>query len=103
MKVLSLNVRGLGRPSESHLIKYFLLSSKADIICLQETKLQDIHFSMWKSIGGCYLDTFKFIPTIGTTRGIVMAWDKDQIIGSLIPYGSFSLTLEFTSRVDNLV
>lgn len=43
MKILSWNVRSLGRPFKCHLVKNFIFSSRADIICLQEFKLQYLH------------------------------------------------------------
>ncbi|KAH7687154.1 Exodeoxyribonuclease III protein [Dioscorea alata] len=103
MKVLSWNVRGLGRPSKRHLINDFLTSTKADLVCLQETKLQELHTSMWKSIGSRHLDSFHFLPASGTSGGIIMAWDKNLLSGSLIHSGVFSLTLEFSNRLDNSV
>lgn len=72
MKILFWNVRDMGRPSKSHLVKDLLISTKADIVCLQETKLQELYCSMWKSIGGRFLDSFNYIPTIGMIVGIVM-------------------------------
>lgn len=102
MKILSWNVRGLGRPSKRHLVKDFLSSVKADIVCFQESKLQVIHRSLWNTIGGKYLDSFEFIPTFGSAGGIIMSWDSSKVIGSLIHSGTFSLTLKFTNKFDNI-
>lgn len=73
MKILSWNVRGLGRPTKCHLVKNVILSSWADIICFQESKLQDIHRSHWRSIGGPRLDTYDLLPALGIASGIIIA------------------------------
>ncbi|KAH7651412.1 DNA-(apurinic or apyrimidinic site) lyase protein [Dioscorea alata] len=101
MKILSWNVRGLGRPSKRHFVKEFISSSRADILCLQESKLQEIHNSTWKSIGGSRLNFFDFIPANGSAGGIILAWDSSQVSGTLLHKGSFSITLEFTNQSDN--
>ncbi|KAH7658696.1 DNase I-like protein [Dioscorea alata] len=103
MKVLSWNVRDLGRPFKRHLVKYSLTYSRANIVCLQETNLQDIHTFLWRSIGSQFLDSFEFLPAVGTTGEIIMAWDKNQVSGSLIHIGSFSITTEFTNHFDNSI
>ncbi|KAH7684024.1 RNA-directed DNA polymerase protein [Dioscorea alata] len=103
MKILSWNVRGLGRSSKCHFVKEFILSSHADILCLQESKLQEIHISTWKSIGGSRLNTFDFILAIGSAGGIILAWDSSQVVGTLLHKRSFSITLEFTNQSDNTI
>lgn len=102
MKIISCNVRGLHRPFKRHLVKYFLLSIETNIVFIQEFKLQDIHRSVWNEIGGRFLDSFEIIPATGTSGGIIMACDSSKISGSLIHSKVFSLTLEFTSRLDIL-
>ena len=89
--------------TKRHLVKDFLTSTRANIVCLQESKLQELHRSMWRSIGGGLLDSFEYIPASGSAGGIIMAWDNSQVSGSLKHVGSFSLTIEFTNRVDNSV
>lgn len=89
MKILSWDVRGLGRPSKCHLVKDVILTSEADIVCLEESKLQKIQSSTWRLVGGTRINTFDFLPTLGTTRGIIIAWDHSQVNGTLIHKGTF--------------
>lgn len=102
MKILSWHVRGLGRPSKRNFVKDIILSSQANIVCIQESKLQDLNNSTLRSIGGPCLDTFDFLQFLGTAKGIIMAWDSTQVIGNLIYKGSFSITIRFTNRENNL-
>ncbi|KAH7660831.1 Exodeoxyribonuclease III protein [Dioscorea alata] len=103
MKILSWNVRGLGRPSKRHLVKDFIFSSRADVVCLQESKLQDLHTSTWRSIGGSRLNTFDFLPALGTSGGIIIAWDSSQVLGTLIHKGTYSLSIKFSNLDNNLI
>lgn len=76
MKILSWNVRGLGGPNKRHLVKDIILNANVDIICLQESKIQEIHSSIWRFIGGSCFITFDYIPLLGTVGGIIIAWDR---------------------------
>ncbi|KAH7676675.1 RNA-directed DNA polymerase protein [Dioscorea alata] len=71
------------------------------IACLQESKLQDIHISIWRSIGGARLNAFEFLPAQGTAGGIIIAWDTSQTVGSLIHKGTFSITVKFSNTDNN--
>lgn len=93
----------MGKPDKHHLVKDCLLSSRASIISLQETKLLDIHRSLWRSIGGRFLDSFAFVQAVGTAGGIVIAWDKIKVSGTLIHTGAFSHTLEFSNLLDKSI
>lgn len=96
LKILSWNVKGLGRPLKCHLVKDVILTSQADIVYLQEFKLQEIHSSTWRSIGGMCINTFNFLPALGIASGIIITWDLSQVNGTLIHKGTFSITIEFT-------
>ncbi|KAH7677378.1 RNA-directed DNA polymerase protein [Dioscorea alata] len=101
MKILSWNVRGLGRSSKRYLLKDVISTSHVDIVCLQESKLQELHCSTWRSIGGKCIDTFEFLPALGTAGGIIIAWDRSQVIGSLIHKRKFSITIGFSNSFNN--
>ena len=57
LKLLSWNVRGLNEVDKRLQIRNLLRSWKADIVCLQETKLEWITRVIVRSIWGCsYVD-----------------------------------------------
>ncbi|KAH7666231.1 RNA-directed DNA polymerase protein [Dioscorea alata] len=101
MKILSWNVRGLGKPSKRHLVKEIISSSRSDIICLQETKLQDVHKSTWRTIGGVRLNSFDFLPAQGSAGGIIVAWDRAQALGTLFHKETFSISIKFMNTSNN--
>lgn len=53
-------------------------------------------------IGDRFLNSIEFIQATGIIEGIIMAWDSSKVSGSLIHSEVFSLTVEFTSRLDSL-
>lgn len=101
MIILTWNVRGLGHPAKRHLVKDFISSCKVDLVCLQESKLQEIHSSVWRSIGGSRFDSFNFLPAIGTAGGIIIAWDSTLLTGTLVHKGTFSLSISFLNKIDH--
>lgn len=103
MNIVSWNVRGLGMPSKWFLVKDFLQLHHADICCLQESKLSSINSITWKSIGGVRLDHFSFVPKIGSAGGIIIGWNNNLFIGNVRFKGTYTLTIEFTTRISNVV
>jgi exonuclease III len=52
-KLISWNIRGLNQGGKRLKVRYLLRQWKADIICLQETKLELISSSFVRSLWGC--------------------------------------------------
>ena len=50
-KILSWNVRGANAPDKRKVIKNFLRSYRADLVCLQETKVQKMTLVLASSLG----------------------------------------------------
>ena len=50
-KILSWNVRGVNAPDKRKVIKNFLRSYRADLVCLQETKVQEMTIDLVRSLG----------------------------------------------------
>ena len=50
-KILSLNVRGANAPDKRKVIKNILRSYRADLVCLQETKVQEMTIDLVRSLG----------------------------------------------------
>lgn len=72
MKILSWNVRGLGRKSKRRMIKNMLISCGADIVILQETKKVEIERTLVNSIWGFHHKDWVSIPAIGSSGGLVI-------------------------------
>lgn len=103
MNIITWNVRGLGKPAKRFLVKDFINMHFAEVCCLQESKLEEISPASWREIGGSLLDQFFFVPARGTTGGIILGWNSVILIGKLLIMGTFSLTMEFCSKRENLI
>jgi exonuclease III len=72
------NVRGLNASARQDAVRAEVVSSGVDVVCLQETKMQDIsRFLVIRMLGPDFAN-FVFRPSIGASGGILVAW-KDHI------------------------
>ena len=51
LKILSWNVRGINNLDKRKLIKAFIKSQRVDVVCIQETKIQNMDSSIVCSLG----------------------------------------------------
>jgi exonuclease III len=75
-RLISWNVRGLNQGGKRLKIINLLRQWRADIICLQETKLQLITNSIVRSLWGCQFLNWCDLPSSGASGGILLMWDR---------------------------
>lgn len=91
--ILSWNVRGLGGVKKRRLIRECMSYFKPDIIIIQETKNEVMGDRLiWSSIRSV-LSEWCVLPTIGTSGGIMLAWNPNVIRKKDSRLGSFSISL----------
>lgn len=73
-KILVWNVRGLNKTVTRNSILEVVNSIKPDIVCLQETKVENLSCHKLLSIFGAELDGYHLLPTFGTRGGVLIAW-----------------------------
>lgn len=100
-KILNWNVRGLKSNKKWNSVRYKIIESKSKIICLQETKKENFDLSFIKIFCPLAFDSFHFLPSIGASRGILVAQRSHTFSGSLVFSNSFALLVEFTSMLNN--
>ena len=100
IKILSWNVRGVNDPDKRKVIKNFLRSHRADLVCLQETKVQEMNIDMVRSLGVGRCLNWKALNAEGSAGGILLLWDKSRInlVDSVV--GSFSVSCLFRMAED---
>ncbi|KAH7692263.1 RNA-directed DNA polymerase protein [Dioscorea alata] len=103
MNLITWNVRGLCRPAKRFLVRDFLNIHCSDVCCLQESKLSEISQSVWREIGGTRFDKFVYLPARRSTGGIIIRWNSLVVDGKLEGSGTFSLSVNFQSKRDNLI
>jgi exonuclease III len=77
--VISWNMRGLNMPARREAVRGMLSSSKPAVVCLQETKMALISVQTAREILGQRMDRFLCLPATGTTGGILVGWDSEQV------------------------
>jgi exonuclease III len=79
MKIVSWNVRGLGRLDKRKEVCKLVREKNPFIVCLQETKVQNcddlLSRSLWGSSSLCY----SFRPSVGSSGGLLTLWDTSEV------------------------
>ncbi|CAD6250662.1 unnamed protein product [Miscanthus lutarioriparius] len=68
------NVRGLNQRDHRNSVREVILSSNADIVCLQETKVANMSQHLFLSVFGSVYDNFIALPANGTRGEVLIAW-----------------------------
>jgi len=91
-RFISWNVRGINDRDKRALLKNFLRNWNCDLICIQETKLEEVELADIRSIWGNQPVGFAVLKAIGTAGGILVLWNKNSfhLISSYC--GEFSIT-----------
>ncbi|KAK2430958.1 DNA-(apurinic or apyrimidinic site) endonuclease [Trifolium repens] len=79
MKVVSWNVRGLGRVYKRKEVRSLVREKQPLIVCLQETKLQVCDDSLCTSLWGSASFGFSFRPSVGASGGLLTIWDTTEV------------------------
>uniref|UniRef100_A0A2N9J9F5 Reverse transcriptase domain-containing protein n=1 Tax=Fagus sylvatica TaxID=28930 RepID=A0A2N9J9F5_FAGSY len=76
IRLVSWNVRGLNEGSKRLTVRNLLRQWKADLVCLQETKLQSMSRSLIRSLWGGHHVDWLFVGSNGASGGLLILWDK---------------------------
>ena len=100
IKIISWNVRGVNDPNKRKVIKNLFRSHRANLVCLQETKVQDMNIDKMRSLGVGRCLNWKALNTEGFAVGILLLWDNSRIslVDSMV--GSFSVSCLFRMAED---
>ncbi|CAL5381702.1 unnamed protein product [Camellia sinensis] len=77
MKLLSWNVRGLGRPEKRRKIKQVFCERRVDMVLLQETKRSTIDEKFVRSIWGREQMDFMAVDSAGAAGGLLCIWNPE--------------------------
>ena len=103
--IFSWNVRGLNDHAKRDSVRHTILSTKASIVCLQETKISSWSNVVLKETVGAKLANQSFqLPSLGTSGGILIAADPDFFDMTLLPSSAaYSLSVRISSRLEDEV
>jgi hypothetical protein len=96
-KIISWNVRGMNELEKRTKIRGSLREWKADIVCLQETKMEvisrDVVYSVWSFV---YVDLV-YLGSRGASGGILLMWDR-RVVEKIEEYvGRYVVACAFRS------
>lgn len=100
-KVLTWNVRGINSSWKWDSVRNKIVEAQCDIICLQETKKENFDAPFLRKICPAVFDCFDFLPSVGASGGILVAWKGNTFDAIRLSHNNYSLTLEFCSRHNN--
>lgn len=92
LSILCWNVRGLNCPDRRATIHETITATPCHIVCLQETKLENVDPFIASLLGGYRLKSFAQRPSIGTRGGILLLWNENFVNVQDVNIGAFFLS-----------
>ena len=101
--ILNWNVRGINSTARWNDIRRKIDESACNIITLQETKRELFDTSYIRKFCPKNISKFEFLPSIGASGGLLIAWNDNLFTGQLEHHNDFSLTIKFTCKLSGTV
>ena len=101
LQILSWNVRGLHERDKRLQIKNLIRMWRADIICMQETKMELITRGFVRSLWGCHYVDWVYLGSLGASGGILVMWDSRVVENLEEAVGHYSVSCRFKNVGDN--
>ena len=96
--ILNWNIRVINDPKKWSTIANKTKKSQCSIICIQETKRETFDTTYIKNFCPRCIGKFEYLPSVGASRGILVAWNDQVFRGQIIHNNNFTITIQFTSR-----
>ena len=90
LRILSWTVRGVNDKVKRMFIKTLIQAQKVDLVCFQETKVQDMSNKLVRSLGGGRYLGWKAINFRGAVSEILVFWDTRVLQLLEVEEGVFS-------------
>jgi exonuclease III len=94
INILNWNVRGLNSPAKRQAVREMVCLNKPKLVCLQETKLQQITKQIVVETLGPGLDGFSYLPANGSRGGILCGRRSDCVATAMITIRQFSISMD---------
>ncbi|XP_066358109.1 uncharacterized protein [Miscanthus floridulus] len=97
--IFNWNVRGLNDAAHREIVREAIASARPNIICLQETKINNITDALVIETVGQQADSYLQLGAQGTRGGLLLAWNKDliSITNAVIRNFTISASVQITS------
>lgn len=94
-------MRGLNSERKWNLIRDKIVESRSETVCLQETKRDQFDINYIKNFCPANFDLFEFLPSVGASGGILVAWKSSAFLGQLVFSNGYAISIEFISKLSN--
>ncbi|KAG5598653.1 hypothetical protein H5410_030023 [Solanum commersonii] len=101
IKLISWNVRELKDQGKRIVVQNMIQDWKADIVCLQETKLVGNVQELIKQIWAGRWIKYACLEASGTRGGILILWDSKIWEGETLQVGAYTLSCKFRAQLSN--
>lgn len=99
--MLCWNIRGINADNKWESLRNKISECNCDIISIQETKREEFDLSYIRNFCPRNFDDFYFLPSIGNSGGILVAWKSSSFTGTVLFQNQFSISVEFISALNN--
>jgi hypothetical protein len=76
-------------------VRKLVSSSRVDVVCLQETKMEDISHIMVLQMLGPTFGSYKFLPSVGASGGIFVVWHDRLASSGNFRIDAHSVSIQF--------
>jgi exonuclease III len=95
-RVLDWNIRGINSQERWDDISNKINESNCNIICMQETKREVFDSAYIKKFCPRRLNQFAYVPSLGSSGGIITIWNGSMYNGTVISQNAFHITVALT-------
>ena len=85
------------------IFRAFVPAQEVDLVCLQETKLQEMSDGIIRSLGGSRCTQWSALNSRGAAGGIVVFWDSRVLHMIDVEEGTFSISCRFRNYEDDFL
>jgi len=96
-------MRGLNEPEKRTKIRRLLREWNANIVCLQETKMEVISREVVCSVWGCIRMVWVYLGSRGASGGILLMWDRRVVEKIEECVGRYVVACAFRSVIANFI
>lgn len=93
-KILIWNVRGLNSAARQDSLRTIVDASRADILCIQETKISAMSNRVLLSALGSDFSEFSAVPAVGASGGVLVAWRRHIRVSDNPRIDNHSITIQ---------
>ncbi|KAJ1257303.1 hypothetical protein BS78_K109800 [Paspalum vaginatum] len=95
--VLSWNIRGINHRNKWDALRQKIEESACAIVCIQGNKRESFDMRYIRQFAPNRFDAFDFIPSVGSSGGILMIWNTTIFKGAVTEKLPFVITVNLTS------